>query len=190
MDRLWGDMRSIPKEQIKAIEHKEIVKIANISFGAWHTPGHANHHIAWQLDDIVFTGDVAGVRIGGEDGIIMPPCPPPDIDLAKWRNSIKILREMNPSTMYLTHFGQYKDVKAHLEELEDNLHAHADFIRKLLELGEEQTVMVDLFENFISEALQRAGYKKDRIAQYQAANPAFMGVAGLMRYWKKQGLEF
>ncbi|MCC5943639.1 MAG: MBL fold metallo-hydrolase [Bernardetiaceae bacterium] len=190
MDRLWGDMRSIPKTQIQAIDHEQIIKIANVSFCAWHTPGHANHHIAWQLDDILFTGDVAGVRIGGEDGIIMPPCPPPDIDLAKWKHSIKIMKDINPSALYLTHFGKYTDVKAHLEELEANLHVHADFIKKLLELGEDTDTMVTLFEDFISEALQRARYSKDRMAQYQAANPAFMGVAGLTRYWKKQGLEF
>ena len=47
--------------------------------------------------------DVAGVRIG--DGPIMPPTPPPDIDLGLWRTSIEMIEGWEPQALAITHFG-------------------------------------------------------------------------------------
>ncbi len=60
MESLWGLMEGIPADQLIAIEDQTELNIGGLNFKAWHTPGHANHHIAWQMDDVVFTGDVAG----------------------------------------------------------------------------------------------------------------------------------
>ena len=72
---------------------------------AYHTPGHAKHHIAWEVDKNVFTGDVAGVKIG--NGPVVPPCPPPDINLEDWKASIALLRRIDPKEpVFLTHFDR------------------------------------------------------------------------------------
>ncbi len=48
MDRLWGEMRPISESQLRAPEHGEIIEAVGLQFRAWHTPGHATHHIAWE----------------------------------------------------------------------------------------------------------------------------------------------
>lgn len=188
MDRLWGDMRAIPQQQLHAVEDNEEVRIAGMTWIARHTPGHAVHHIAWQLGDVLFTGDVAGVKIGA--GPVMPPCPPPDINVEDWRNSIRLMRELEPRALYLAHFGEVTDVNTHLDILEKRLLDWAEWIRPHVQQGNPLEQIVPLFQKMVSGELEEAGITGGKqLARYEHANPAFMSAAGLARYWKKkQGL--
>lgn len=186
MERLWGDMQPIAKEKITAVDHEQPIVIGDKTFRAWHTPGHASHHIAWQLDDIIFTGDVAGVRISGDDKIVEPPCPPPDINVEDWLDSIKKIRQLNPQALYLTHFGRVEDVDWHLNELERRLMEWSNWIRAKMELGEGPEETVPEFKRWVANQLRQEGVSDRAIQQYEAANPSWMSVSGLMRYWKKK----
>lgn len=188
MDRLWGAMHPIPEAQLHAPEHGAVVEAAGLRFTAWHTPGHAVHHIAWQVEGTgsapaVFTGDVAGVRI--DNGPVMPPCPPPDIHIEDWQASLRLLRELPVNTLYLTHFGPVADKHAHLDTLEQHLLEWAEWMRPYAENQTPAEEIVPHFQQFVEQQLRRAGCNADTLARYEAANPAFMSVAGLLRYWKK-----
>jgi glyoxylase-like metal-dependent hydrolase (beta-lactamase superfamily II) len=184
MDTLWGDMQAIAPENLQTIEDLAEIQIGNLRWKAWHTPGHAIHHIAWQLDETIFTGDIAGVHIG--KGPVIAPLPPPDIDLEQWQNSINLLKKINPKSFYLTHFDQVSDIKPHLEALEQNIYSLADWVREHLQAGESAHEMTPAFDDFCANELRKLGLAETEIAQYQAANPAWMSVAGLARYWKKK----
>jgi len=186
MERLWGDMQPIPKEKITAVDHEQPIVIGDKTFRAWHTPGHASHHIAWQLDDILFTGDVAGVRISRNDKIVEPPCPPPDINVEYWLDSIKTVRQLDPKALYLTHFGRIEDVDWHLKELERRLMEWSNWIRAKMELGQTAEETVPEFKLWVANQLRQEGVSDTAIQQYEAANPSWMSVSGLMRYWKKK----
>ncbi|MEK6476780.1 MBL fold metallo-hydrolase [Catalinimonas sp. 4WD22] len=186
MERLWGDMQSIPEEQLKAVEHEETISIGDTQIKAWHTPGHAVHHIAWQVGDIVFTGDVAGVRVNPENQVVEPPCPPPDINVEDWLDSIKTIRELKPQALYLTHFGKIEDINWHLDELEKRLIDWSNWIKTKMELGKNVEETVPQFKEFVANQLKDMGVSDNAIRQYEAANPSYMSVAGLMRYWKKK----
>ena len=43
------------------------------------------------------------------------------------------------------------------------------------------------FEAYVNEQLESKGITGHDQARYHSANPAFMSVAGLMRYWHKHG---
>lgn len=186
MERLWGDMQPIATEKITSVDHEQPIVIGNKTFRAWHTPGHASHHIAWQLDDVVFTGDVAGVRITANDKIVEPPCPPPDINVEDWLDSIKTLRQLKPKAMYLTHFSKVEDIDWHLNELERRLMEWSNWIRAKMELGQGVDETVPEFKRWVASQLRGEGVSDKAIQQYEAANPSWMSVAGLMRYWKKK----
>ncbi|MEL6822087.1 MAG: MBL fold metallo-hydrolase [Calditrichota bacterium] len=98
MDALWGDMRAIDEERLKIAEDGAAINIGDKRFIAHHTPGHAVHHIAWQCDDLLFAGDVAGVKIGS--GPVVPPCPPPDINIEDWKTSIQRILKMDISVSH------------------------------------------------------------------------------------------
>lgn len=184
MDMLWGRMESIDKNLLIEVEDEAEITIGDKTFKSWHTPGHANHHIAWQLDNIIFTGDVAGVKI--ENGPVIAPLPPPDIHIEKWQKSIDLLKKLNPEKCYLTHYGEITNIHEHLDELSRNIHTQANWIKEHLGKGESLAEMTPQFDAFCVEDLKKQGLNDAEIAQYQAANPAWMSVAGLARYWKKK----
>ena len=186
METLWGAMEAIPEDRMYVPEHGEKVQVGGLEFTAWYTPGHASHHIAWQLGkEVLFSGDVAGVRIG-TNGPVMPPCPPPDIDVEAWQESIALIRDLPVSRLYLTHFGPSDDKQKLLDELEKSLLDWAAFIKPYFERQADQKEIVPEFVAYVKNQLHSRGLSESEISKYEAANPAFMSVAGLMRYWKKK----
>ncbi len=184
MDRLWGTMKSINQDQLISVTDGQTLDFENIQIKAWFTPGHAKHHIAWQLGDVVFTGDVAGVKIG--EGPVVPPCPPPDINLEDWLASIQILKNLKPNKLYLTHYDNLTNVEEHLNHLADILHDWAHWIKVKWESGQSAEEITPQFMEYTASQLRKKGVDEQGIKIYEAANPSWMSVAGLIRYWKKK----
>ncbi len=188
MERLWGPMHPIPVSRLYAPEHGEVIEAAGLRFTAWYTPGHAVHHIAWEAslsegEAALFAGDVAGVRIGS--GPVVPPCPPPDIHVEDWQASIQLMRDLPVEHIYLTHFGLVANKQQHLNDLEARLLVSAEWMRPYAEANTPVEEVVPKFKAFALAELAAAGVDEEGLQRYDLANPAFMSVAGLMRYWKK-----
>lgn len=184
MEQLWGQMHGIPEEKLISVEHEDEFQLGEHLFKAWHTPGHASHHIAWQWGNQIFAGDVAGAKIEG--GPVSPPCPPPDIDLELWNQSIDLLLSLQPTTLHLTHFGAVTDVESHLEALRTTLNDWANWIKPHWAEGRDMNLVTPEFQAYAASQLEAAGLDERAIARYEAANPAWMSVAGLYRYWGKR----
>lgn len=184
MDILWGEMKAIEAEKIISVAHGEKINWAQTELTAWHTPGHAQHHIAWQLGDAIFCGDVAGVKI--RNGIVVPPCPPPDINVEQWIESINLIKSLKPKTIYLAHFGAITQITPHFSRLSKRLQNWANYVYKISQKEESQQVLLENFIHFIHNEYRRYGATEEIIKKYEAANPSFMSLAGLQRYWKKK----
>jgi glyoxylase-like metal-dependent hydrolase (beta-lactamase superfamily II) len=187
MEYLWGEMQGIAADRLRAVEHGEKIRICEVEIIGWHTPGHAVHHVAWQVGDALFCGDVGGVRIG--KGMVVPPCPPPDINVEDWQQSIDLMRNLNPKTLYLTHYGAFTDVENHLNDLEKRLLERAAWIKPYFEQQADPQIITPLFQEYVQAELAESGITgEEQLLQYENANPSWMSVAGLLRYWqKKQG---
>ncbi len=184
MDPLWGRMDAIPADQVVALGDGESVPLGGLAMEAIHTPGHAVHHITYRLEDGLFTGDVGGIRIG--NGPTIPPLPPPDIDLGTWADSIARMRTTGARFIYPTHFGIKDDAAAHFDSLEENLHRIATWVKERMATGEDEAAMVPPFQAFMHDLLAGYGLSEPAIELYEIADPAFMSVYGLARYWRKQ----
>jgi len=187
MDELWGEMHPIPQERLQTLSHGESLVIGETVFRAWHTPGHAVHHIAWQVGQEILTGDVAGVKIN--EGMVVPPCPPPDINVEDWQKSIRLLESLTPEALYLTHFGKVTNVQEHLEQLEEELSVWANWIKPhAAEEDLDQAALTQQFQAFVADRLKKNGItESEALERYEKANPSWMSVAGLLRYWRKRG---
>jgi len=163
----------------------QIIRFGGVAIQAIHTPGHAIHHITFRLEDGLFTGDVGGIRIG--DGPTIPPFPPPDIDLESWSDSITRMRSANPTYIYPTHFGIKTDGAAHFDSLEENIHRIAAWVKEQVKLGTAEDTMVPAFQAYLHGLFSECGLPEETIQEYEIADPAFMSVYGLARYWKKKG---
>lgn len=187
MDRLWGRMDSISAEQVIALEDNQCVDLGDQVIQAIHTPGHAVHHITYRLGDGLFTGDVGGIRMPG--GPCIPPLPPPDIQLETWLESIARMRALKPRTIYPTHFGIHHDAEAHFDSLEENLHRLSGWVRQRMLEGLDEAAMVPPFSTYLNAYLSSCGLSPEQLEDYEIADPAFMSVYGLVRYWRKREPE-
>lgn len=182
MDRLWGTMEPIEKKLLVPVKDGDIVAIGGKEFRAHYTPGHAIHHNAYQLDSVIFTGDVAGVRIN--NGPAVPPCPPPDIDVASWKKSIQKLKNLNSERLYIAHFGVVEHPNRHLQELEEMLDDWVSWMYPYFKNDADPEQITPKFVNYTQQQLRDQGLAEEDVQRYEKGNPSFMSVTGLMRYWK------
>ncbi len=185
MERLWGKMSGIRMEQLIEVMDQQILHLGGHDIEALHTPGHATHHIAWKMGKTIFSGDVGGVKIAG--GPVVPPCPPPDIDVEDWHSSIEKILACEPSELVLTHFGPIANPLSHMESLKTELKAWSEWIFEHMNKVSDQAELTQRFQKFTAERMNSAGVDPGTVERYHAANPSWMSVAGLCRYWKKKG---
>jgi glyoxylase-like metal-dependent hydrolase (beta-lactamase superfamily II) len=170
MDRLWGDMQPVPEERMTVLSGGERI-------GPWrveYTPGHASHHVSFlhEPTGTALVGDVAGCRIA--DGPVLPPTPPPDVDLEGWHRSLRTVAGWSPERLAITHFGTWDDVGSHLEAMHEALDRWADVSRRTDE---------DSYAAAI-EAEMRARTSDERFAEaFVRAMPPKMLWAGWERYF-------
>ena len=187
METLWGLMGHVPEGQIEVVQDGQVIQIGEVRIQALETPGHAYHHHAYLIGDVLMGGDVTGVKTGR--GPVLPPCPPPEIHIELWRESLARLRQLNLRQIYLTHFGLVEDVGPHLDALEVRLLEWADWIKQKLKSGLTREQMVLEFEAHVAATLRAAGLSQEEVQEYELADPSWMSVDGLVRYWNKHHPE-
>lgn len=187
MEQLWGQMGFVPEAQVEILQDGDTVALGEVSIQAIESPGHAYHHHAFLLGETLFGGDVTGVKIGR--GPVLPPCPPPEIHIESWRESIVKIRNLKPSKIYLTHFGEAGEVGPHLDALEARLVEWADWMKFRLRAGLSREQIVPEFEAYVAAGLRAAGLSEEEVQEYEFADPAWMSVDGLVRYWNKHHPE-
>lgn len=173
MERLWGEIVPVPEANVRPLTGGETVLGMRVAY----TPGHASHHVCYLHEEsgTAFTGDVAGVRIP-PSSFIVPPTPPPDIDIEAWEESIEIVEGWRPQRLALTHFGQVDDPTTHVAALRERLHEEAALARELSEDDYERRaddLLAASVPPEIADALRRAA-----VPDYQ--------WRGLDRYWRKR----
>ena len=190
MDRLWGDFLPVPAERVRALKGEERIGAGGRDLEVAYTPGHASHHVSYfdPSSGVVFVGDTAGVRRQGRD-CVMPPTPPPDIDLDAWHISEDRILSWEPDTLFLTHFGPFHGARLHFQDMADRLAQWSRIVRKLLadgSLDEEQRLSA-----FMSEALLDLKRKVGAVEaeQYNRAGRLDYSWQGLSRYWRKTRAE-
>lgn len=185
---LWGEIRPIPEDRVRILQDKEHVSLGDIEIVALDTPGHAVHHLAFFIDGAIVCGDIGGVRYG-KSGPPVPPCPPPDIHVEDWARSIDTLAGLNPSVLFLTHFGPFTDAKEHLVSLKDRLFRFERFIQKGLGAGQSLDALKEHFDSVFKQEFQTLGLDERDCALYERINPPWTNVLGLVRYIQKRAMN-
>jgi glyoxylase-like metal-dependent hydrolase (beta-lactamase superfamily II) len=187
MDRLWGEFAAVPADRVKVLKGGERITAAGRELLVEYTPGHASHHVSYfdPSSRVAFVGDTAGVRRTGGN-YVMPPTPPPDIDLEAWRQSADRMLAWDPDTLFLTHFGPFHGARLHFQQLFDRLGEWSRSVRRLLA---DSTIDDDersrrFVEEGVSELRRVVGAQE--ADQYGRAGRLDYSWQGLARYWRKQ----
>lgn len=188
MEELWGEVRPVPEDRIVSLAGEgEEIEVAGGILTAHYTPGHAYHHLGFFDPEsrAFFAGDVAGIRLPGRS-YVLPPTPPPEVDIEAWVKSIQALRDLSPECLLPTHFGLYEDVERHLNELEQRLQESLLFVEEQVDAGYSKQDIVEEFGAMRDTELLREGAGLEDSEHYQATGDYDVQVTGLMRYVSRQ----
>jgi glyoxylase-like metal-dependent hydrolase (beta-lactamase superfamily II) len=168
-DTLWGELAPVPRENV----HVAGDRVAGLD--CFPTPGHASHHVSYlDRDGTLYAGDAAGVRI--QPGrYVMPPTPPPDIDVEAWERTLDELERRSPERLALIHFGVADDPVRHLADLRLELLDWAEFV-----LGGASE---DEFVAYCRTELADSG---EPVGIWDVAMPFWQSYQGLKRWADKQ----
>ncbi len=122
-EKLWqGSLQVLGKT---AAAYGEIVPVPAKSIGfaetigagavrAFLTPGHAPHHCCYLLDDLLFAGEVAGVRCAVPQGIYLRPATPPRFIQSVALDSLDRMIALAPRRLVFAHYGLAENALEHL----------------------------------------------------------------------------
>ena len=186
MDALWGPFLPVPASQVTAISGGETIRAGGRAIEVAYTPGHASHHVSYfdRESGLAFVGDVAGVRVP-PTSYVLPPTPPPDIDVAAWEASADRVLGWHPNGLFLTHFGLVSTPGPHFEELRRRLRELTEIARRAVTSGEAEDAQQ---RRFIAEmtAEMTGEIGEEMVKRYTLAVPPDQCWQGLARYWKKR----
>jgi glyoxylase-like metal-dependent hydrolase (beta-lactamase superfamily II) len=165
-DPLWGELAPVPEENVRVVGERVL------GLECFPAPGHASHHVCYFDGTTLYAGDAAGVRIQPSP-LVLPPTPPPDVDLEAWEATLREIERRRPERLALIHFGVATDVKRHLGELRERLAAWAARVER----GASE-------EEFVAAA--KADLPPTEGAAYDRAMPFWQSYAGLARYWERR----
>ncbi|HSM70382.1 MAG TPA: MBL fold metallo-hydrolase [Anaerolineales bacterium] len=184
METLWGEFLPVPEDQLNVPNDAEEIVIGNFSFLPIHTPGHAEHHFSYLFEDVLFSGDVGGVRIPGYP-YLRVPMPPPELHLERWHESINRLRREKFTHIAPTHFGIFDDPDWQLDEVEKGLDSAARWLEHAMPAEPPIEELRQSFTEWMMAEGEEIGLDEEVVKAYEVANPLGMSADGLLRYWKK-----
>jgi len=165
-DSLWGELAPVPEENV----HVAGPRVLGLE--CFRAPGHASHHVCYFDGTTLYAGDAAGVRIQPAE-TVLPPTPPPDVDLEAWERTLREIERRRPERLALIHFGVAEDVERHLGELRERLATWAERVER--GAGEDEFV-----------AAAKADLPAADAERYDRAMPFWQSYAGLARYWEQR----
>src|SRR5438067_5870368 len=123
-DALWGELEPVPEANVHTVGAE------TLGLATFPTPGHASHHVSYlDGEGTLYAGDAAGVRIQ-PSRFVLPPTPPPEVDLEAWEDSLAEIEQRDPARLALVHFGVATDPGPHLRDLRRRLHEWAAIVER------------------------------------------------------------
>jgi len=184
MESLWGEFLPVPQGLLIVPNDAEEIVIGNLKFLPINTPGHAGHHYCYLFEDILFSGDVGGVRIPGYQylRVLMPP---PELHIELWHASIARMRREKFAHIAPTYFGIFDDPQWQLDEVEKGLDSASRWLEETMPSDPPVDELRASFTVWMEAEARQQNLSADVIRAYELANPLGMSADGLQRYWKK-----
>ncbi len=183
MGKLWGGMKPVPAARLTEVQDEAEIVAGELRIRALHTPGHAEHHVSYVCEDVIFSGDVGGVRFG--ENYVRLPFVPPETHLEKWRASLRRMLATGCTRIAPTHFGIYADATTHLTLAVRYLGDVEAWLEKNMPGIPDVETMNARYADFIGAHSLASGLDEATLAVYESAAPVSFAASGLFRYWQK-----
>jgi hydroxyacylglutathione hydrolase len=165
--RMYGDILPIPADRIVETSEGATIRLGERALTFLDTPGHARHHVCIRdgRSGHVFAGDMFGLSyreldIDGRQ-FVFPTTTPVQFEPTAMHASIDRLLALQPEAIYVTHFGQVRDVPrlgADLHRLID-AHVAAALSHRDAGAGRHHRIKADIADILLDEARRRQGWR-------------------------------
>jgi len=107
---VYGEILPVPEANIGFSE-----RLTGSGIKVFQTPGHAQHHCCYLLDELLFGGEIAGVHAAVDTGIYMRPATPPRFILEVAVDSLQRMIELQPRYLVIAHYGLVEPAVEYLQ---------------------------------------------------------------------------
>lgn len=105
----YGEILPVPADRIGFED-----RLGASGVRAYLTPGHASHHCCYLIGNLLFGGEVVGVRSEIPEGIYMRPATPPRFVLEVALGSIDRMLALRPERLVFAHYGLVENAMEYL----------------------------------------------------------------------------
>lgn len=159
MARLYGTVLPIDPARIVEATHDLRLALGGRQVHVLDTPGHARHHVCIRDEKTghIFTGDAFGLSYPEFDidcrQFVFPGTTPVQFDPEEMHASIDLMMNFNPGAIYLTHFGQVRDVPGTAREMHRLIDAYVEIARRHKNAGKARHELIrdDLAQLMVKE---------------------------------------
>lgn len=134
MAEVYGEIIPVPAANISFAE-----KVGDTGISVFMTPGHAQHHLCFLFDELLFGGEVVGVRSPVKSGIYMRPATPPRFILDVALNSVEEMIKLKPARLVIAHYGLVEPALDYLEIGRDQLKLWVKGVEEVAMAGDEES---------------------------------------------------
>ena len=187
MASLFGDVRPVPADRIRALAGGETIELGGRSLVAWATPGHAKHQVALvdSATGAVFTGDALGIH-PPDLPALRPATPPPDYDLELAVDSIERIRALAGELLLFSHFGPVRDVDRVCDLAVRRFRDWTEAVRVALDRGADLDEVVEMLEEVARSDVATGAEAELDVARFETLSSTSMNAMGIVRYWTKR----
>lgn len=112
----YGDILPIAPDRIVEVNEDSVLRLGTRTIRVLDTPGHARHHVCYvdEATGHIFTGDTFGLSYRELDNagraFVLPVTTPNQFEPEAMHESVERIAALRPEAVYVTHFGQVRDV--------------------------------------------------------------------------------
>ncbi len=176
----FGKPRPIEGNRLQEIgDNEEIALGGGLTLRSLWTPGHAPHHLSYELEGTgsVVTGDVVGT-IYPSVPILVPTTPPPSFDLQLAVRSLELVRGTQPARILTPHYGIMVDAR---NLIVDNIRVLKEWELKISGLLKDGASPAWITRILTDETARRAGQLPGMMPDYLSMSIK-NSVLGFARY--------
>ncbi len=144
---VYGEIAAVPE---KNIGFQNPVDIGSDVIRAYETPGHALNHLCYQIGNLLFLGEVAGINFPLEKELYLRIATPPPFIYEVYRNSLEKVAALDVSHVCFGHYGYRKEVENVFDTALDQLDNWMATVERRYKTGaelDEDEIYEELLKN-------------------------------------------
>ena len=181
--RKFGRPQPVDQKRLKSAADGDVIDLGDgIRLRTIWTPGHASHHLSYELEEhgAFFTGDAVGVCFPGFP-ILTPTTPPTSFNLEKTLHSLELIRATSPSDFYTPHYGVVGNATQWINDNVESLHHWKSSIQEMKKKGCSAEQMSHVLTD---EACRKLGREGNEMPDYLTRSIK-ISVLGFLRYFEE-----